>query len=153
MKVILQEDVKSLGKMGDVVNASDGYARNYLIPKKLAVEANVKNVKALEHEKRKLDDKAKKIKTEAQGLAEKLSSVSLTLRAKAGEEEKLFGSITNKDIAEALKGQGLDIDRKKILLEEPIKRLGSYTIGVKVHSDVTAKINVSIVPDTEGEGT
>ncbi len=153
MKVILQEDVKSLGKMGDVVNTSDGYARNYLIPKKLAVEANVKNVKSLEHEKKKLDDKAKKIRTEAQGLAGKLSAVSLTLRAKAGEEEKLFGSITNKDIAEALKEQGIDVDRKKILLDEPIKRLGSYTVGVKVHPDVTAQVNVSVVPETEGEGT
>ncbi len=153
MKVILQEDVKNLGKMGDVANVSDGYARNFLIPKKLAVEANVKNVRSLEHEKKKLEDKAKKIRNEAQGLSEKLSSLTLTLPAKAGEEEKLFGSITSKDIAEALKAQGLDIDRKKILLDEPIKRLGAYSVGVKVHQEVIAQVNVNIVPDSEGEGT
>ncbi len=153
MKVILQDDVKSLGKMGEVVNVSDGYARNYLIPKKLAVEANVKNVRSLEHEKKKLEDKAKKLRNEAQGLSDKLSSLTLTLPAKAGEEEKLFGSVTSKDIAEALKAQGLDIDRKRILLDEPIKRLGSYTVGVKVHQEVTAQVNVNIVPENEGEGT
>ncbi len=153
MKVILQEDVKSLGKMGEVVNVSDGYARNYLIPKELAVEANVKNVKALEHEKRKLEDKAKKIRNDAQGLSERLSSLTLTLRAKAGDEEKLFGSITNKDIAEALGAEGLDIDRKKILLDEPIKRLGSYTVGIKVHPEMTAQVNIKVVPENEGGET
>lgn len=153
MKVILQEDVRNLGKMGDVANVSDGYARNYLIPKNLAIEANVKNVKSLEHEKRKLEDKAKKIRNEALGLSERLSSLTLTLRAKAGEEEKLFGSVTNKDVAEALKAEGLDIDRKRILLDEPIKRLGSYTVGVKVHPEVTAQVNINVVPESEGEGT
>jgi large subunit ribosomal protein L9 len=153
MKVILQEDIKSLGKMGDVANVSDGYARNYLIPKKLAVEANVKNVKSLDHEKRKVEDKAKKIRSEAYGLSEKLSAMALTIRAKAGDEERLFGSITNKDIAEALKAEGLDIDRKRILLDEPIKRLGSYSVGVKVHSEVTAHVNVKVVPENEGEET
>lgn len=153
MKVILQEEVKNLGKMGDVANVSDGYARNYLIPKKLAVEANVKNVKALDHEKRKLEDKAKKIKSEAQGLSEKLSAMTLTLRAKAGDEERLFGAITNKDIAEALKAEGLDIDRKRILLDEPIKRLGSHSVGVKVHSEMIAHVNIKVVPENEGEET
>ncbi len=153
MKVILQEDVKSLGKMGEVVNVSDGYARNYLIPKELAVEANVKNVKALEHEKRKLEDKSKKIRNDAQGLSERLSSLTLTLRAKAGDEEKLFGSITSKDIAEALGAEGLDVDRKKILLDEPIKRLGSYTVGIKVHPEVTAQVNIKVIPENEGGET
>ncbi len=153
MKVILQEEVKSLGKMGEVVSVSDGYARNYLIPKKLAVEANVRNVKALEHEKRKLEDKAKKIRTDAQGLSERLSSLTLTLRAKAGEEEKLFGSITNKDIAEALGAEGLDIDRKKILLDEPIKRLGSYTVGIRIHPEVTAQVNINVIQESEGGET
>src|SRR6266496_3724225 len=117
MKVILQEDVKNLGKMGEVVNVTDGYGRNYLIPKKFAVEANIKNISAMEHEKRKIEEKAKKIKISAQGLSDKISTLSLTLHAKAGEEERLFGSITTMDIAEALKKEGIDIDRKKILLD------------------------------------
>jgi large subunit ribosomal protein L9 len=147
MKVILQENVKSLGKMGDVVNVADGYARNYLIPKKLGVEANTKNIKALDHEKRKIEEKAKKVRNEAQGLAERLSKVTLTLGAKAGEEERLFGSITSMDIAEALKKEGFDIDRKKILLEEPIKRLGSHTVSIKIHSDVTTQVHINVIAE------
>jgi len=147
MKVILQEDVKNLGKMGDVVNVADGYARNYLIPGKLGVEANIRNIKALDHEKRKIEEKAKKVRSEAQGLAERLSSLTLTVSAKAGEEERLFGSITSMDIAEALKKEGFDIERKKILLDEPIKRLGSYTVGIKIHSDVTSKVQISVIAE------
>jgi large subunit ribosomal protein L9 len=147
MKVILQEEVKSLGKMGDVVNVADGYARNYLIPRKLGVEANVKNVKALEHEKRKIEEKAKKVRSEAQGLAEKLAALTLTLSAKAGEEERLFGSITTMDIAEALKKEGFDIEKKKILLDEPIKRLGSHSVGIKVHSEVTTKVQINVIAE------
>lgn len=147
MKVILQEEVKSLGKMGDVVNVADGYARNYLIPRKLGVEANIKNIKALEHEKRKIEEKARKVRNEAQGLAERLSGLTLTLSAKAGGEERLFGSITSMDIAEALKKEGFDIERKKILLDEPIKRLGSHTVGIKVHSEVTTKVQINVVAE------
>jgi large subunit ribosomal protein L9 len=147
MKLILQEDVKNLGKMGDVVNVTDGYARNYLIPRKLGVEANVKNIKALEHEKRKIEEKAKKIKQDARGLAERLSSTTVALSAKAGEEERLFGSITTMDIAEALKKEGFDIDKKKILLDEPIKRLGTYAVGVKIHHDVTAQVQVKVIAE------
>lgn len=147
MKVILKEDVKSLGAMGSVVNVADGYARNYLIPKNLAVEANTKNVKTLEHEKKKIAEQAKKIRNSAQSLAEKLSSMTITLSAKAGEEEKLFGSVTNIDIADALKKEGLDIDRKKIALDEPIKRLGSYTVGIKIHPELIARLNVAVVAE------
>lgn len=147
MKVILKEDVKSLGAMGSVVNVADGYARNYLIPKNLAVEANTKNVKTLEHEKKKIAEQAKKIRNSAQLLAEKLSSMTITLSAKAGEEEKLFGSVTNIDIAEALKKEGLDIDRKKIALDEPIRRLGSYTVGIKIHPELIARLNVAVVSE------
>ena len=147
MKVILQEEVKSLGKMGDVVNVADGYARNYLIPRKLGVEANSKNIKALEHEKRKIEEKVRKVRNEAQGLAERLSGLTLTLSAKAGGEERLFGSITSMDIAEALKKEGFDIERKKILLDEPIKRLGSHTVGIKVHSEVTTKVQINVVAE------
>jgi large subunit ribosomal protein L9 len=147
MKVILKEDVKSLGTIGSVVNVADGYARNYLIPKNLAVEANVKNVKSLEHEKRKIEERARKIRNAAQDLATRLSSLTLTLAAKAGEEEKLFGSITTMDIAEALKREGFDVDRKKIVLDEPIKRLGSHTVGVRIHSDVTSQLTIHVVAE------
>jgi large subunit ribosomal protein L9 len=147
MKLILQEDVKNLGKMGDMVNVADGYARNYLIPKKMGVEANVKNIKALDHEKRKIEEKAKKVRHDAQGLAERLSSTAITLNAKAGEEERLFGSITTMDIADALKKEGFDIEKKKILLDEPIKRLGTYTVGIKIHHDVTAQLEVKVIAE------
>jgi large subunit ribosomal protein L9 len=146
MKLILQEDVKNLGKMGDVVNVAEGYARNFLIPRKLGVEANVKSIRALDHEKRKIEEKAKKIRQDAQGLGERLSGTALTLSAKAGEEEKLFGSITTMDIAEALKKEGFDIEKKRILLDEPIKRLGTYSVGIKVHHDVTAQVQVKVIP-------
>lgn len=147
MKVVLTEDVKNVGVMGSVVNVSDGYARNFLIPKKFAVEANLKNVKALEHEKKKIEEKIKKVKASAQGLAERLSALTISLRAKTGEEGKLFGSITTMDIAEALKKEGIDIDKKKIVLEEQIKKLGSYKAGVKVHSDVTASLNINVIAE------
>jgi large subunit ribosomal protein L9 len=144
MKVFLKEDVKSLGKMGDIVEVSEGYARNYLIPKKLAVEANVKNVREFEHQKKTIKERADKVRMSSQALADKLSSVTVTISAKAGEEGKLFGSVTTMDIAEALKAQGYDIEKKKIHIEEPIKRIGSYTAEVKVHSDVSAKITVEV---------
>lgn len=147
MKVVLTEDVKSVGTMGSVVNVSDGYARNFLIPRKFAVEANLKNVKALEHEKKKIEEKIKKVKGSAQALAERLSALTISLRAKTGEEGKLFGSITTMDIAEALKKEGLDIDKKKIVLDEQIKKLGSYKAGVKVHSDVTASLNINVIAE------
>jgi large subunit ribosomal protein L9 len=144
MKVILKEDVKSLGDIGDIVDVKQGYAKNYLIPQKLAAVADTKNVKAFEHEKRVITRKAEKLKAEAQGLAEKLSSLSIKLKAKAGEEEKLFGSVTAMDIAEALKAEGFEVDKKKVVLGEPIKRLGSHTAAVKVARDVTATVNIEV---------
>ncbi|HXX58360.1 MAG TPA: 50S ribosomal protein L9 [Thermodesulfovibrionales bacterium] len=147
MKVILKENVKSLGTMGSVVDVADGYARNFLIPKNLAVEANVKNMRSLEHEKKKIEEHARKIRNEAQDLSERLSKTAVTLIAKAGEEEKLFGSITTMDIAEALKKEGFDVDRKKIILDEPIKRLGSYSVGVKIHPEVVPQITVHVVAE------
>lgn len=147
MKVVLTEDVKNVGAMGSVVNVSDGYARNFLIPKKYAVEANLKNVKALEHEKKKIEEKIKKAKGAAQLLAERLSALTISLKVKTGEEGKLFGSVTTMDIAEALKKEGLDIDKKKIALDEQIKKLGSYKAGVKVHSDITASVNINVIAE------
>jgi len=147
MKVILHEEVRNLGKIGEVVDVAEGYARNFLIPKKLAVEANVKNVRALEHERKKIEEKVKKIKSGAQQLSERVSALTLTLHAKAGEEEKLFGSITTMDIAEALKKEGIDIERKRILLDEPIKRLGSYSIHIKIHPELTTHLSVQVVAE------
>ncbi|OIO29351.1 MAG: 50S ribosomal protein L9 [Nitrospirae bacterium CG1_02_44_142] len=147
MKVILKEDVKNLGKMGDMVNVAEGHARNFLIPQKLAVEAITKNIKALELQKKVIQEKANKEKNSAQALSEKIAALNLTIKAKAGEEEKLFGSITSMDIAAELKNEGIDIDKKKISIDEPIKRLGAYTVGVKVHPDITTQLNITVVAE------
>lgn len=147
MKVILKDDVKNLGLMGEIVNVSDGYARNYLVPKKLAIEANPKNVKEFEHYKKSILQKAVKIKEDMSANAEKLSSVSLTIKAKAGEEDRLFGTITTMQISDALKDKGFDIDKKKISILEPIKRLGTYDIPIKIHPEVTAKVTLNVISD------
>lgn len=147
MQVILRADVKNLGQAGTLINVKDGYARNFLIPKGLAVEANPKNIKSLEHEKRKIEDVIRKNKLNAENLLSKLNDLTLTIKARAGEEEKLFGSITSMDIAEALKNEGFEIDKKKILLEEPIKRLGGHVVNVKIHQNMTAKINLNVVAE------
>ncbi|MBI5212746.1 MAG: 50S ribosomal protein L9 [Nitrospirae bacterium] len=147
MQVILKDNVKDVGHIGDMVNVKDGFARNFLIPKGLAVEANPKNLKALDHEKRKIQELVKKAKSAAEGLASKVSGRSITIKAKSGEEDKLFGSVTAMDIAEALKKEGLDIDKKKIVIDEPIKRLGSYTVSVKIHQEVSAQVNVQVVSE------
>lgn len=147
MKVFLKEDVKSLGKIGDIVTVSEGYARNYLLPQKFAVEANTKNIKEFEHNKRIIQEKAAKVRDANKSLADSLSALTLTIRAKAGEEDKLFGSVTNMDIAEALKAEGHDIDKKKIVMEEPIKRLGSYTAEIKLHGDISAAVKINVVQE------
>ncbi len=147
MKVILREDVERVGKIGDLVEVADGYARNFLIPKKLAAEATVKNVRALEHERRLIADKAKKDKKEALEQAKKIGEAAVTIPVKVGEEDKLFGSVTAKDIAEALLQKGIQIDKKKIQLESPLKELGQFDIPVKLHHDTVASLKVSIVKE------
>jgi large subunit ribosomal protein L9 len=147
MKVILKSDVKDLGNIGEVVNVKDGFARNFLVPKGLAVEASTKNVKVFEHEKKKIQEMARKVKAGAAGLAEKISAAKITIKAKAGEEDRLFGSVTSMDIADALKAEGIEIDKKKIQLDEPIKRIGEYSVAIKLHSDVSAQLNVQVVPE------
>jgi large subunit ribosomal protein L9 len=144
MKVILKEDVGKLGFMGDIVNVADGYARNFLLPKGIAAVADTKNIKSLEHEKRVIERRAEKHRADAQTLAEKIAAVTLNLKAKAGEEEKLFGSVTAMDIAEALKAEGFEVDKKKIVIEEPIKRLGSHTASIKVAREVNATVNIEV---------
>lgn len=147
MKVILKEDVKKLGNMGQIVTVADGYARNYLVPKGLAIEASTKNMKSLEHAQKVIQEKAKKVKESMQDFAERLSKVTLVVKAKAGEEGKLFGSVTSMDIAEQLKNEGIEIDKKKIVLDEPIKRLGSYTVRIYLHADVNSQINLQVVEE------
>lgn len=147
MKVILKEDVKNLGVAGSIVNVADGFARNYLIPRNLAMEANTRNLKVLEQERKKIEEAARKAKESAKEIANRLSSITVQIQAKAGEEGKLFGSITNADISEALKKEGFDVERKKIILEEPIKRIGSYTVNVKVHQDIIVPVNINVVSE------
>ncbi len=148
MKVILKEDVKNLGHIGDIVNVSDGYARNYLVPKKLAVEANTKNLKEFEHQKNIIFKKASKIKEALKEKADKLSAITLTIKAKSGEDDKLFGSVTTMDIAESLKAEGYDIDRKKIIIDEPIKRLGVYSVDIKMHPEISSQIKIQVVSES-----
>ncbi len=145
MKVILKEDVANLGRMGDVLEVASGYARNFLIPKKKAFEATAKNLKAIEHQKKLLADQMKREKKEAEALAIRINESSITIPVQVGEEEKLFGSVTNKDIGEALAKEGIEVDKHKILLEKPIKELGIFTVPIKLHSEVTANLKVWIV--------
>lgn len=145
MQVILKEDLKNLGKVGEIVNVKDGYARNYLLPKGLAINATTKNMKALEHEKRTIIERARKVSNDAQTLASRISEISVTITAKAGEEDKLFGSVTSIDIANALKAKGVEIDKRKIILDEPIKRLGLHNVHIKLHPEVTAELKVDVI--------
>jgi large subunit ribosomal protein L9 len=147
MQVILREDIEKLGKIGDMVKVADGYARNYLVPTKKAIEATPKNVHAMEHAKKMVADRLRKLKKEAVADADNIKALLVTIKAKAGEEGKLFGSVTTMDIAEAAKAQGVVIDKRKIALEEPIKRLGDYTVTVKLHADVTAEFKVSVIAE------
>jgi len=133
--------------MGQIVDVADGFGRNYLVPKGLAVEANIKNIKSLEHEKKVIQEKVKKIKNQAQDLAGRVSDTTLVIKAKAGEEGKLFGSVTTMDIVEQLKNAGIDIDKKKIILEEPIKRVGSYSIKIKIHPEIATEVNVQVIEE------
>lgn len=147
MKVILRENVENLGKTGDVVKVSDGYARNYLLPRNLVTIADETNVKAMEHHKKVLSKKRERETTEAREIAKKLEQFSCTLSRKVGENEKLFGSVTNADIAEALKKGGFSVDRRQVSLEEPIKQLGVVTVPVKLTTEVTAQVKVWVVQE------
>jgi large subunit ribosomal protein L9 len=145
LKVILKEDVKGLGKKDEMVNAKDGYARNFLFPKGLAVEANPKNLNEMNVKNKSKETKQEMAVGGAKKMAEKISNVLLTIKAKAGEKEKLFGSITSSDIAEVLlKEHKLKIDKKKIVLSEPIKSLGDKEVDIKLYTGVTAKLKIKI---------
>ncbi|NVO00988.1 MAG: 50S ribosomal protein L9 [Geobacteraceae bacterium] len=144
MKIILLENVENLGHIGDIVKVAPGYARNYLLPKGFAMLANEKNTKALEHAKRQLEYKKNKMLEQAKAIAAKIEGIVLNLVHAAGEEGKLFGSVTNMELAEHLKAQGLEIDRKKIVLVDPIKQLGEYSVTVKVQPEVLATFKVIV---------
>lgn len=145
MKVILLEDVKSLGKKGEIVNVNDGYARNYILPKKLGLEANGKNLNDLKLQK-KNDEKIAKEKLEAaQAMAADLAEKSITVKIQAGVEGKVFGSISSKEIAlEAKKQLGIELDKKKIVIPDAIKSLGTYNVNIKLHKDVTGTLSVKV---------
>jgi len=151
MKLILKEDVENLGVMGAIVDVANGYGRNYLLPRNLAVEANPKNIKEFEHQKNSILVKVKKLRMTAEDLANKISALTISIEAKAGEEDKLFGSVTSKDIADAISEKGIEVDKRKIILEEPIKRLGEYEVSVKVQHDVTATVKVEVKKAEDAE--
>ena len=148
MKVVLLQDVKDLGKKEQLVNVSDGYARNYLFPKKLAVEATSGKLKELEQKKNSEMKKKDKEKQAARELADKLNKSEISFKVKAGENGKLFGSITSKDVADAVKAQlKIEIDKKKIVLHDAIKSLGTYPVEIKVYPEISAEINVKVVDE------
>lgn len=145
MKVILLEDVKNVGKKGEVVNAKDGYARNFLFPRNLAIEAIPSNLKKLENEKRIQAEKEKELFDEAKKLEDELAKITIVLKSKVGENGKLFGSITNKEIAENLESEkGISIDKRKFELKEAIKSVGEYSVKVKLHPKVVADLKVIV---------
>ncbi len=145
MQVILLEDIPSLGKAGDVVKVADGYGRNYLLPQKKAIQATEKNLKTLEHQKRLIQQKVGKRRTEAERMAQKIENLTCTFYRNVGESGKLFGAITSMDIVTYLKEQGIEVDRKKIHLEEPIKNVGNYNVPIKLHPEITATLRVWVV--------
>jgi large subunit ribosomal protein L9 len=151
MEVILREDIEKLGDRGQVVKVAPGYARNFLLPRKLAVPATESNRKIIEQERQAYLRKEAKLKGEAEELAKMMTGVSVTISQKAGESDQLFGSVTVKDIADALVAQNYTIDRRKIHLEEPIKQLGEFKVPVRLHKDVTAEITVNVVKEESGE--
>ena len=144
MKIILLDDVATVGRRGEVRDVSDGYARNFLIPKKLALSASAGNLKNLEHIKQQADSKAQRIKGDAEGLQRRIEGLVYEERRQASEEGKLFGSVTSQDIADFLGRQGVKIERRRIQLDEPIKSLGETTVAVRLHADVTAQLRVTV---------
>lgn len=152
MKVILKQDVEKLGRRGDVVNVAPGFGRNYLIPRKMALAVTPTNIKMIEIERQALKKKVEIERKSFQSLTQKLNQVSLTFTRRAGEKDIIFGSVSSGDVKEALDGLGYDIDKKKILLDEPIKRLGNFSVPIKISHDDRAEIKV-VVAREETEGT
>ncbi len=148
MEVILKEDIVNVGKIGEVVRVRDGYARNYLLPRGLVLVANKKNLKTFEHHKKIVGDQKQKVLRNAQALGDQLAAVSLVIPMKVGEEGRLFGSVTNMQIEKALKAKGLNVERRKIHLDSPIKVVGDYEVPIRLSADVTMPLKISVVADT-----
>ena len=147
MEVILKEDVANLGKIGEVVRVRDGYARNYLLPRGLVLVANKKNLKTFEHQKKIVADQKQKILRQAQTVSNQLATVPVVIPMKVGEEGRLFGSVTTMQIEKALKTKGVNVERRKIHLNEPIKTVGDYEVPIRLSADVTVPLKVSVVPE------
>jgi large subunit ribosomal protein L9 len=152
MRVILRQDMDGLGLEADIIDVAKGYGRNYLIPKGIALEATPQNIKSLELHRKKIELRRIKAREEAEKLKQKVEGTVVTLSQKAGEEGKLYGSVTSMDIASVLKKQGIFIDRRKIILEKPIKTLGEFKISIKIYPEVMAAISVVVAPEEEKEG-
>jgi len=147
MKVILTQDMESLGLGGAIVNVAKGYARNYLIPRGMALEATEQNIKLTEMQRKNIEIKGIKAKEDALKVKERLSGISVTIAQKVGEEDKLYGSVTTMDIADQLEKQGITVERRRMVLDKPIKTLGDFAVTVKLHPDVSASIKVVVVPE------
>ncbi|MFN3134664.1 MAG: 50S ribosomal protein L9 [Candidatus Kryptonium sp.] len=149
MKVILRQNFENLGKFGDIVEVKDGYARNFLIPRGIALPATPGNIRMVEIEKKQKAFKIERERLSAQKLAEELAKIEITIPMRAGENERLFGSVTAQMIVDELKKFGFEIDRRKVLLDEPIKMLGKYEIPIKLHPEVSVKVNLNVVQAEE----
>ena len=149
MKIILRQDMDELGLEGDMVEVADGYARNYLFPKGIALEANKQNIKFMETQRKKIEINRLQAKEGAEKVKEKLSDVVITISQKSGEEDKLYGSVTSMDIASHLEKEGITVDRRKITLDKPIKTLGEFDVPIKLYPEVTGSIKVVVVPEEE----
>jgi len=153
MEVILKEDVEKLGHRGDIVKVAEGYGRNFLLPRKLAIRANSANKAVIDQMKAAAVRKSAKEKTGAEALAQQLNEVQLTFTRKVGEKDHLFGSVTSSDIASALEGKGFNVDRRKIHLDDPLKSLGEFHVPVQLHREVTAHVKVTVAPEgAEAQG-
>ena len=151
MEVILKEDIPNLGTIGEVVRVRDGFARNYLLPRGLVLIANKKNLKSFEHQKRVVADQKQRVLRQAQSLGDQLAAVSLVISVRTGEEDKLFGSVTNIHIEKALKAKGLKVDRRNIHLGEPIRSLGEFEVPIRLSGDLTVPLKVSVVSEATGK--
>ena len=149
MRIILKQDIHDLGLEGDIVDVARGYARNYLIPKGIALEANAQNIKLTEMQRKKIEVKRLEAREEAEKVKEDMSGIVITISQKVGEENKLYGSVTSMDIAAHLEKQGITIDRRKIVLDKPIKTVGEHEVLVKLYPEVTASIKVIVIPEEQ----
>ena len=147
MKIVLREDVEKLGRRGETVRVADGYGRNYLLPKNLAYRATEGNLKVIAHEKRAKDLRDARVRNDFEAMGNVISGLSLSISKKVGENDALFGSVTTQEIADLLAAKGIEIDKRRIALDEPIKALGSHTVTIKLHKDVAAQLNIEVVKE------